>query len=96
MFVDRVVEYFKDAVMKTAFIGVTDVHTRTLAHGVKAFEFIDLCCVVSLLCGNLCFGFLWLVRSLGHGETEGSKILPVETRNFVGKSTVFLPCNIMA
>src|SRR5262245_61742411 len=49
-FVDRVVDDFEHEIMKSALAGVTDVHTRALAHGLKALEDLDVLCAISALC----------------------------------------------
>jgi hypothetical protein len=41
-FVDRVVDYFIDEVVKTAWAGGADVHTRALAHRFETFENLDI------------------------------------------------------
>ena len=83
MLVDGVVEDLENAVVETALVGVADIHAGALANGIKALELVDLGGIVNLRCGYLGFGFLWLVRRLGHSGARGSKILPRETRNFV-------------
>src|ERR1700745_4184609 len=47
MFVDRVIEYFKDTVMQPALVWVSDVHSRPLANRFQAFQLIYLCCAVT-------------------------------------------------
>ncbi len=49
MFVDRVVENFENAMMQPAFIGVADVHSRTLPDSFEALQFVDLRGVVLLI-----------------------------------------------
>jgi len=49
MFVDRVIEYLKDAVVQTAFVRVTNIHSRTLSDRFETLEFIDLGSVVFLV-----------------------------------------------
>jgi hypothetical protein len=49
--VNGVVNDLKDAVVKAAFIGVTDVHTGAEADGFQAFKFLDLVGSVGLVCG---------------------------------------------
>jgi hypothetical protein len=41
MFVNGVVEYFENAVMQPAFIGVSDVHSGPFADGFQPLELID-------------------------------------------------------
>ena len=40
-FVDRIINYFIDRVMKAHFTGGTDVHGRALAYCLEAFENLD-------------------------------------------------------
>jgi hypothetical protein len=49
MLVNRVVHHLKHTVVKTAFIRITDVHSRPETHGLQAFEFLDLVGSVSLI-----------------------------------------------
>jgi len=48
VFVDRIVENFKNHVMQATLIRVADVHPRALANGLEAFQFVDLRSVVFL------------------------------------------------
>ena len=48
MFIDRIIEDFKDHVVQTAFIGVADVHARPLSHRFEALKFVDLGGIVFL------------------------------------------------
>jgi hypothetical protein len=89
--VDRVVENFENAVVEAALVGVTDIHAGALANGIEAFQLIDLGGIINLRCGYLGFGFLWLVRRLGHSGAERSEIQPPETRNFSRKTRFFSP-----
>jgi hypothetical protein len=89
VFVDRVVQHLEDAVVKTALVGVSDIHAGALADGLKTFEFVDLGGIVLLLAGDLGGGLLGLVRVLGHRAGKRSEIPAGETRNFFRKK-VFL------
>jgi hypothetical protein len=63
MFVDGVVQNLEDAVVKTTFIGIADVHAGTLANGFKAFQFVDLSGPVFLAsCGILLFRDVAVVK----------------------------------
>ncbi len=42
MFVDGIVENFENAMVKTTFIDVADIHSRPLADGFQSLQFIDL------------------------------------------------------
>ncbi len=41
MFVDGIVQHLEDGMVQAAFIGVSDVHARSLAHGFQSLQFID-------------------------------------------------------
>ena len=48
-FVDRVVNDFEHHMVQTRAIrGVTDVHTRTLTYGLKAFKHFDRVCSIGV------------------------------------------------
>ena len=55
MLVDRVVEDLVNAMVQTALVGVADVHPRPLAHGLQAFQFVDLGRAVFRALGRLRF-----------------------------------------
>ncbi len=48
--VNRVIQHFEHTVMQTTFIRVTNVHTRTLTHGFKTLQLVNLGGAVLLLC----------------------------------------------
>ena len=48
MFVDRIVEHFKNHVVQTALVRVADIHARAFSDSFEAFEFVDLRGVVFL------------------------------------------------
>ena len=50
MLVNRVIQHFKHAVMQPTFIRVANVHARTLTHGFKALQLVNLGGAVLLLC----------------------------------------------
>src|SRR5699024_5773857 len=50
-FVDRVVEDLPQAVHEAAGVGGADVHAGALAHGLQAFEDLEVLCVVGGLSG---------------------------------------------
>ena len=64
VFINGVIQNLEDTVVKTAFIGVSDIHPGTLADGLQTFEFINLTGVVFLLVSNLGMGFFRLVWDL--------------------------------
>jgi hypothetical protein len=66
VFVDGVVENLEHAMVKSALVGIPDIHPGAFADGLKTFEFVDLGGVVLLLGGDLGWGLLGLVGKLGH------------------------------
>ena len=48
MFVNRVVEHLKHAVMQAALVRVADIHAGPLAHRLQAFQFVNFGCVIFL------------------------------------------------
>ena len=62
MFVDRVIEHLKDAVVQTPLIGIADVHAGAFANRLKALQFVDLGSSVFLTTrGILLFGDIGVV-----------------------------------
>ena len=60
MLVDRVVEDLVNAVMQTALVGITDVHSRPLAHRFQTLQLVDLGRAVFRALGR--FRFLVFLR----------------------------------
>ena len=50
MLVDRIVQHLENAVVQAAFIGVADVHARTLSNSFQTLQFVDLGGTVLLAC----------------------------------------------
>ena len=79
MFINRVIEYLKDTVMKPSLIRVTDVHPGALPNGFKTFEFVNLgCSIDSAACGVLLLRKIGFVKRydrfgrwlFGHGKCD--------------------------
>jgi hypothetical protein len=61
VFVDRVIENFKDHVVQTTFVRVTDVHSGAFPDRFEAFQLIDLGGVIFLRvpdASGVCLAFL--------------------------------------
>ena len=80
MFVDRVIEYFEDAVVQTAFVRVTNIHPRALSDRFETLEFIDLSGVVFLV-------FADAGRAFGWWAGNGGFVFGLKHRNAVEIST---------
>jgi hypothetical protein len=52
-FVDRVVDDLVHAVVQTRLVRITDIHTRSLAHGLEALEALDVGSAVAFIAGVL-------------------------------------------
>ncbi len=51
--VDGVVHDLENTVVQAALIGVADIHSGPFAHGLKAFEFLDLIGTIRLVGGDV-------------------------------------------
>ena len=56
--IDRVIKNFIDQMVETAGLGVSYIHIRTLANGLKPFEHLDITGIISLVCHISSFSFL--------------------------------------
>ncbi len=71
--VDRVIQHFENAVVEATLIGIADIHAGPLADGFQALQLVNLRGAIFLLGPNLSFGFVCLVRSLGHIRPKSLK-----------------------
>ena len=62
--VDGVIENFKNAVVKAAFIGIADIHSGSFADGLKTLQFVDLACIVFLVGADFGLGLFRLVGGI--------------------------------
>ena len=47
-FIDRIVDNFKDEMVKSSLRGITDIHSRPLANRFETFEYLYLSCPIVL------------------------------------------------
>jgi hypothetical protein len=77
MFVDGIVEYFKNTMMKSSLIGITDVHAGAFANCFQTLKFVNLGGTVNIASSSVLFlGNIAVVerndwfgrRGFGHGR----------------------------
>jgi hypothetical protein len=75
VFVDGVIDDFKNAVMQAALIGVANIHAGAHADGAEAFEMLDLIGTIRLVCGDVS-GVGKVVDFVGHDEGKSRSPAP--------------------
>jgi hypothetical protein len=69
MFVDGIVEHFKNTMMESSLIGVTDVHAGAFANSFKSLKFVNLSGTVNIASSSVLF--LWNVAVVERDDWFG-------------------------
>jgi len=69
MFVDGIVEHFKNAMMQSSLIGITDVHAGAFANSFKSLKFVNLSGTVNIASSSVLF--LWNIAVVERDDWFG-------------------------